>query len=235
MSSAVHNEAWNASSSHGKSPDDSTSSNDGGEGRSSRRHDSKKSRARKHRRRDDPRREEHRRKRSKKRKHRDSDSSRISSDDERRSKRKHKSERRKKLHGRERKVDAAIDTQKSCNMVQDPTVNITNSNGQEDTTPHSQIASSCPSSVRDDPINEVDLKPRRQMAPMSREEYERQQSQVRHVLDEETGRMRLVRGTGEIIETMVSRAQHAAINQQATRNDGSSFARHVFHAAAGKR
>jgi Nuclear RNA-splicing-associated protein len=71
----------------------------------------------------------------------------------------------------------------------------------------------------------------RNMAPMSREEYERQQSQVRQVLDVETGRMRLVRGTGEIIETMVSRAQHAAINQQATRGDSSTFARSVFHAA----
>jgi len=69
------------------------------------------------------------------------------------------------------------------------------------------------------------------MVPMTREQYEYQQSQVREVYDEESGRYRLVRGTGEIIERIVSRADHLHINQTATRGDGSSFAKSVFHQA----
>ena len=70
----------------------------------------------------------------------------------------------------------------------------------------------------------------RSMVPMSREQYEAQQSVIREVYDEESGRYRLVRGTGEIIERIVSRADHTAINQRATLGDGSSFARNVFRA-----
>jgi hypothetical protein len=73
------------------------------------------------------------------------------------------------------------------------------------------------------------------MVPMSREQYEAQQAVVREVYDEETGRMRLVRGTGEIIERIVSRSDHERINQQATRGDGSSYARHIFSATQNKR
>jgi hypothetical protein len=69
------------------------------------------------------------------------------------------------------------------------------------------------------------------MVPLSREQYEAQQSQIREVYDPESGRYRLVRGTGEIIERIVSRADHAAINKQATQGDGSSFARSVYQAA----
>jgi hypothetical protein len=68
------------------------------------------------------------------------------------------------------------------------------------------------------------------MVPMSREQYEAQKSIIREVYDEETGRTRLMRGTGEIIERIVSKSDHERINQQATRGDGSSYARHVFSA-----
>ena len=67
---------------------------------------------------------------------------------------------------------------------------------------------------------------------MTREQYQAQQSQIRQVWDEASGRMRLVRGTGEIVESIVSRSQHAAINQQATRGDGSFFAHNIHQAAA---
>lgn len=66
------------------------------------------------------------------------------------------------------------------------------------------------------------------MVPMTREQYEAQQSTVREVYDEETGRTRLVRGTGEIIERMVSRQDHERINQTATRGDGAGFSRTIF-------
>jgi Nuclear RNA-splicing-associated protein len=73
------------------------------------------------------------------------------------------------------------------------------------------------------------------MTPMSRHEYEALQQQVRKVYDPESGRFRMIRGTGEVIECIVSRSEHEAINRQATRGDGSSYARHIFHAAASKK
>jgi Nuclear RNA-splicing-associated protein len=127
-----------------------------------------------------------------------------------------------------------MDSLKICTDIDKNASNpLPNNTNQCETNP-APVISSHFSVLADSAINEDNDRKQRQrsMAPMSREEYERQQSQVRQVLDVETGRMRLVRGTGEIIETMVSRAQHAAINQQATRGDGSSFARNVFHAAA---
>jgi Nuclear RNA-splicing-associated protein len=71
------------------------------------------------------------------------------------------------------------------------------------------------------------------MVPMTREQYEVQQSQIKEVYDPLSGRTRLVRGDGEIIERIVSRQTHQQINQQATRGDGSAFARSIFHQAAG--
>ena len=73
------------------------------------------------------------------------------------------------------------------------------------------------------------------MAPKSREEYEAEQSRVREVYDPESGRYRLVRGSGEIIERIVSRQDHQRINQQATRGDGMSFSRGVYDALARRR
>mmetsp|Transcript_17391 Transcript_17391/g.40380 ORF Transcript_17391/g.40380 Transcript_17391/m.40380 type:complete len:275 (-) Transcript_17391:208-1032(-) len=71
------------------------------------------------------------------------------------------------------------------------------------------------------------------MVPMTREQYEAQQSVIREVYDPESGRMRLVRGTGEIIERIVSRQDHDHINQIATRGDGASFSRHIFRKQMG--
>jgi Nuclear RNA-splicing-associated protein len=68
--------------------------------------------------------------------------------------------------------------------------------------------------------------------PMTREQYEAERSVVRQVYDAETGRVRLVRGTGEIIEQIVSRDDHLRINRTATRGDGASYASQVLHAAA---
>lgn len=59
--------------------------------------------------------------------------------------------------------------------------------------------------------------------PLTKEEYEARQSVIRRVVDPETGRTRLVRGEGEIIEEIVSREKHKEINKQATKGDGSSF------------
>ena len=72
------------------------------------------------------------------------------------------------------------------------------------------------------PADEMQFK-RRAMVPMTKEEYERQQSKVRRVFDPETGRNRLVKGDGEIIEEVVSYHRHKEINKLATLGDGTSF------------
>jgi len=72
------------------------------------------------------------------------------------------------------------------------------------------------------------------MVPMSREEYEKQQATIREVFDPESGRYRLIRGSGEIIERIVSRSNHERINQIATRSDGMSFARQIHKGNAGE-
>uniref|UniRef100_A0A7S3Y5I9 ADP-ribosylation factor-like protein 6-interacting protein 4 n=1 Tax=Heterosigma akashiwo TaxID=2829 RepID=A0A7S3Y5I9_HETAK len=74
-----------------------------------------------------------------------------------------------------------------------------------------------------DSQNSVKKQRRLAMVPMRREEYEAQQSVVREILDLETGRMRLVKGSGEIIERIVSKEEHARINAKSTLCDGSSF------------
>ncbi|CAI7995698.1 ADP-ribosylation factor-like protein 6-interacting protein 4 [Geodia barretti] len=53
---------------------------------------------------------------------------------------------------------------------------------------------------------------KQQRGPMTKEEWERQQSIVRRVYDPDTGRHRLVKGDGEIIEEIVSKERQKAIN-----------------------
>jgi hypothetical protein len=48
---------------------------------------------------------------------------------------------------------------------------------------------------------------------------------VKRVFDADTQRWRLVKGTGEILEEIVSRERQAAINRAATAGDGAAFAR----------
>ncbi|CAN0536636.1 unnamed protein product, partial [Ectocarpus sp. 12 AP-2014] len=52
---------------------------------------------------------------------------------------------------------------------------------------------------------------------MRPEEYAAQQRTVRQVFDEDTGRWRLVKGTGEIIERIVSRQEQQEIQRHASR------------------
>ncbi|XP_047097056.1 ADP-ribosylation factor-like protein 6-interacting protein 4 [Schistocerca piceifrons] len=63
----------------------------------------------------------------------------------------------------------------------------------------------------------------RSMAPMTKEEWEKKQSIVRRVFDEETGRYRLIKGDGEVLEEIVSKERHREINRQATVGDGAFF------------
>lgn len=60
-------------------------------------------------------------------------------------------------------------------------------------------------------------------APETPEEYKARQSQIRREIDPITGRSRLIKGDGEILEEIVSRERHLSINKQATRGDGQFF------------
>uniref|UniRef100_A0A2C9LA11 ADP-ribosylation factor-like protein 6-interacting protein 4 n=1 Tax=Biomphalaria glabrata TaxID=6526 RepID=A0A2C9LA11_BIOGL len=67
----------------------------------------------------------------------------------------------------------------------------------------------------------------RVMKPMTKEEWDKQQSVIRRVVDEETGRERLIKGDGEILEEIVSRSRHNEINKMATKGDGDFYAKRM--------
>jgi len=92
----------------------------------------------------------------------------------------------------------------------------------DDCGPKLNIATSTLTSESSSSIKQSETR-RCAMTPMTKEEYEKQQSVVRRVLDPETGRNRLVRGGGEIIEEIVSKQRHRQINKQATAADGLSY------------
>lgn len=54
-----------------------------------------------------------------------------------------------------------------------------------------------------------------------------QRNTIREVYDPETGRFRLVRKSGEILERIVSRDHHVHINKLATLGDGISYGRAI--------
>ncbi|XP_046840821.1 ADP-ribosylation factor-like protein 6-interacting protein 4 [Xenia sp. Carnegie-2017] len=84
----------------------------------------------------------------------------------------------------------------------------------------------CPLSemmISGDNYEDSKTKKRHAMTPMTKEEYEKKQSEVRRVFDPDSGRNRLVRGDGEIIEEVVSYERHVEINKIATKGDGASF------------
>jgi len=58
------------------------------------------------------------------------------------------------------------------------------------------------------------------MVPQTQEEYIKEQSIIREVYDPLSGRTRLVKGSGEIIERIVTKDQQRQINKLATRTDG---------------
>ncbi|XP_060699345.1 ADP-ribosylation factor-like protein 6-interacting protein 4 isoform X2 [Hemiscyllium ocellatum] len=61
------------------------------------------------------------------------------------------------------------------------------------------------------------------MRPMTKEEWEARQSVIRRVVDPETGRLRMIKGDGEVLEEIVSRERHKEINKLATMGDGFTF------------
>ncbi|CAH1757178.1 18825_t:CDS:2 [Entrophospora sp. SA101] len=80
-------------------------------------------------------------------------------------------------------------------------------------------------SHNDDDNVESIVKPSRRpiMAPQTKAEYEAEQSIIREVVDPIDGRVRLIRGSGEVVERIVSRKEHKRINKQATRGDAITY------------
>ncbi|KAI7848671.1 nuclear RNA-splicing-associated protein-domain-containing protein [Circinella umbellata] len=64
---------------------------------------------------------------------------------------------------------------------------------------------------------------REAMIPQTKESYDKQRSVIRREYDPQTGRTRLVKGSGEILESIVTGEQHRKINKQSTIQDGLSF------------
>ena len=183
-------------------------------------------------------RDKHRRKRERRRRRTWS-----SSDDESSSFEEHR-RRRKKRRKKEKKAKKRRSGKKSSSRGSDETDSFAAKAPQDTAVSHNLTATHISSAFRcsDETVNpamtqnmrqqEEDARLRRQkaLAPMSREEFEKQQSTIREVYDEQSGRIRLMRGTGEIIERIVSATEHASINRQATKGDGISFARDIFRA-----
>lgn len=51
------------------------------------------------------------------------------------------------------------------------------------------------------------------MKPMTKEEWDARQSVIRKVVDPETGRTRLIKGDGEVLEEIVTKERHREINK----------------------
>ncbi|KAI9023022.1 nuclear RNA-splicing-associated protein-domain-containing protein [Phycomyces nitens] len=61
------------------------------------------------------------------------------------------------------------------------------------------------------------------MVPKTKESWEKERLVIKREYDPQTGRTRLVRATGEILETIVSREQQYQINKAATIGDGIAY------------
>jgi hypothetical protein len=164
-----------------------------------------------------------------------STSSSSSSSDEKHKKR-HKKDRKRKRAAAAVKTDVKLKTGESSKTaaVVAPVVQL-------------------PVEKEDDFSIPLKLMDSKQKAPETKEAYEKRQSVIRKVVDEETGRTRLIRGAylsmrkvpfnksfsfliaagdGEIIEEMVSKDRHREINKQATRSDGQHYNKKMMGWAA---
>lgn len=78
--------------------------------------------------------------------------------------------------------------------------------------------------VEDDDFSiPLDLMNSKSHAPETPDEYQKRQSRIRREVDPSTGRVRLIKGDGEVLEEIVSKERHKAINREATQGDGAFF------------
>ncbi|XP_023305330.2 ADP-ribosylation factor-like protein 6-interacting protein 4 [Lucilia cuprina] len=69
----------------------------------------------------------------------------------------------------------------------------------------------------------VELMNSKSHAPETPEEYQKRQNRIRREIDPVTGRSRLIKGDGEVLEEIVSKERHKTINKEATKGDGEFF------------
>uniref|UniRef100_A0A0K8VZE9 ADP-ribosylation factor-like protein 6-interacting protein 4 n=1 Tax=Bactrocera latifrons TaxID=174628 RepID=A0A0K8VZE9_BACLA len=74
----------------------------------------------------------------------------------------------------------------------------------------------------------VELMNTKSHTPVTPKEHQKRQSEMRRVVDPTTGRVRLIRGEGEVMEEIVSKERHAKINSLATETDGLIFQKHTI-------
>lgn len=132
----------------------------------------------------------------------DSSSSSSSSEDESSKKRKKKSKKNKSKLKKKKKASKKSEKKVTEVPQQPPTIPVV---PEADVGPNISLSSS---KIR---------------APMTKAEWEKQQSTLRWIIDPETGRKRLVNGGGEIMEEIVTKERHKAINKEATAADGHFF------------
>lgn len=69
----------------------------------------------------------------------------------------------------------------------------------------------------------VELMNSKSYAPETPEEYQQRQNRIRREIDPVTGRSRLIKGDGEVLEEIVSKERHKNINKESTKGDGEFF------------
>eukprot|EP00977_Amphora_coffeiformis_P012472 scaffold3077_cov162-Amphora_coffeaeformis.AAC.31 len=174
-----------------------------------------------------------RRKKKHKRRRRDDNSDESSSSHSRRSETDSSEEEHRRRRRKRRRKEKKQERREKKRRLSDPSAHSTKDNAKVDSvaTNSSHVAQSSSPSTAAAAVAAEPAPTKVKNAPMTREEYEALRNTVREVYDEQSGRYRLVRGTGEIIERIVSRQDHESINRQATYGDGQSFARQVFRHA----
>ena len=135
--------------------------------------------------------------------------------------RKKKKKRRRKQCQKRRDNDRSSDNKEPQTMM----------NGEDQTNEAAATASALSNENTTEvtvPVAPRNNPKRKSMIPMSKEEYDKEQSKIREVYDPLSGRVRLVRGSGEIIERIVSSAAHRQINSLATSGDGYAFSKGIY-------
>jgi hypothetical protein len=163
----------------------------------------------------------------------DSDDSSSSDERGRKGKKSRRSKKRRKKDS-EAKVNSA-----SSSTAHDETIEVTHSDdkGAEIVDHATGVTANAPQTAESNHASNSTLtaKPTKSKGPMTQQQYLEIQSQIREVIDPHTGRTRWMRGTGEIVERIVSKEEHSRLNQCATLGDGRGFARDIARVAAMKR
>ena len=143
--------------------------------------------------------------------------------------------RRKKSHKKRRKRErGAGDTQDHASNGLNSSVNVGVEAAEKvKTCASAETSTALLPNVDTSETKEV-KKPAASKGPMTQAQYQELYSQIHEVIDPHTGRTRWQRGTGEIVERIVSREEHLSLNACATRGDGASFGRDIVRAAARK-